>query len=209
MLTLADVYQIIVRQAYGSTKVDNVFYYNTVDSGGSAADLRDAFLTTMAPAIRQLQASFFTWQSIDTMSLGNEADFEKYPVTLAGLAGSGDVLPIFNAVGFTLNPVTRAVRPGSKRIAGLLEAVVTEGVITEPTFVANVEALRIKFDDVLVGSDASYQPVIVKRKKTLIAGTVPPQYKYELPKAGDPLVLGLVKSATSNLKVTSQVSRKK
>jgi hypothetical protein len=54
----------------------------------------------------------------------------------------------------------------------------------------------------------SYQPVIVKRVKVPVPDTEPPQFTYRLPKPPEDATLGLVKSATSSLIITSQVSRR-
>ena len=207
-MALNDVYQLICRQHLFGRNVENVFFFDGIDGGGSAADLIDGFIASYFPVIRPLQSFSLFWDSIDCYSLGNLADFEKRPHVFQGSAGNGDTMPAFNAVGYTLNPLTRAVRPGSKRFAGVLESVALNGEVTDPTYIAAVEALRVKLDDVIVGALHDYQPVIVKRTKTAVAGTVPQQYTYRLPVAGDPLVLGLVKSATVNMTLTSQVSRK-
>lgn len=209
MATLDKTYQIICKQTLFEQDVENVWFYASQDAAGSAEDLRAAFIATIVPAIRQIQAQPLLWASINTYSLGDLSDFEKFPYPNTGLAGSGDTLPPHDAVSYTLNPASRVVRPGGKRIAGILEAVVTNGQFVEPTYVGNMEALRILMDDALVGTLATYDPVIVKRIKTVVAGTTPVQYKYELPKTGDPLTVGLVKSATVDFFVSSQVSRKR
>ncbi len=207
-MPVSDIYSLTVKQRLFGKPVENVFFYEKLDPEGTAEDLRAGWQTLMSVAMVTLQASAVSWVSIDTTNLGDLSDFEKHPVTQSGLAGSSDCMPAFNAVGYTLNPATRAVRPGSKRIAGVLEAVATNGVFTEPTFVDNMEDFRILLDDNVVGALSEYQPVIVKRIKTAVPDTVPQQYTYRLPETGDTLVLGLVKSATSNIRVTSQTSRK-
>jgi len=161
-MALDQVYQLIVRQSLFGKEIENVFFYAKQGLVGNATDLRTAFNTTMSVAIRQLQSAAVTWLSVDTTNLGDEADFEKFPFVVGGLAGAGDTLPSHDAVGYTLNPVTRAVRPGSKRFAGILEAVVQNGALTEPTYVEHVEQLRVLLDDALSGAVGSYDPVIVK-----------------------------------------------
>lgn len=207
-MALSECYQLIVKQELQGRSVENVFFYQAQGVGGSAADLRNAFFETISVAMRNLQSQALVWSSIDTTNLGDETDFEKFPFVVTGLAGAGDTFPAHDAVGYTLNPITRAVRPGSKRIAGVLEQVVLNGVFTDPTYVGQIESFRILLDDPLVGAEGTYDPVIVKRIKTLKPDTNPPQYKYTLPKVGDPYVVGLVKSANANPRVTTQNSRK-
>jgi len=206
-VALSDVYQLRDIQSAGADDPENVWFFEKLDPAGTAEDCIDAFLTTLMPSIRAIQAQSVQHVELNCQSLGDLADFATRSVTLAGLAGNTDVMPAFVAVGYTLKPATRAVRPGSKRFIGVLEAVVTNGKITEPTFVAAVEALRVKLDDNIVGTLSEYQPVIVKRIKTAVPDTQPQKYKYTLPKAGDPLVLGLIKQALSNPDVTHQDSR--
>jgi len=207
-MAISDVYQLTDIQTYGVEICENVYFFNKLSPDGTAEDLIQGFLTTYMPAIRQIQAQGIVHVELKCVNLGDLTDFADEPISLAGLAGAGDTLPSFVSVGYTLKPNTRAVRPGSKRYTGILEAAVVNGVITEPTFVGNVEALRIVLDDNAVGADSEYEPVIVKRIKEPVAGTTPTQYTYRLPTTGDPLVLGLVKQALSNPRVTSQVSRK-
>lgn len=207
-MALSDVYMVICRQHLFNRNVENVFFFEKLDPAGTAEDLREGFAADYFPVIRPLQSFSLYWDSIDTYNLGDEGDFEKFPFVFQGSAGNGDTMPAFNAVGYTLNPATRLVRPGSKRFAGILESVVLNGEIVEPTYLAAVEALRIVLDDNVTGVLSDYQPVIVKRIKTAVVGTVPLRYTYALPKVGDTLTLGLVKSASTNPRVTSQVSRK-
>jgi len=207
-VALSDVYQLIDHQQYINQDIENVWFFEKLDPAGTAADLIQAFITDLLPAVRQIQGSGFYHAFVDCLNLGDLGDFDTEVTNVFGTAGGGDLLPSFNAVGYSLKPATRAVRPGSKRFAGILEAVVTNGAITEPTFVANVEALRIKLDDNVVGALSEYQPVIVKRIKYVPDPEKPDHFAYRLPTAGDPLVLGLVKQAVTNPEVTSQVSRK-
>lgn len=208
-MPLNQVFQLVDIQSYGVKVIENVYFFEGIGAAGGADDLIDAFIAGYMPAIRALQAQGIFHTEIKVTNLGDLSDFADRAVNLAGLAGAGDTLPSFVAVGYTLKPATRAVRPGSKRYTGILESVVTNGVVTEPTYVAAVETLRVKLDDNVTGVLEDYQPVIVKRIKEPVVGTVPLQYTYRLPHAGDPLVLGLVKQAVSSLQTTSQVSRKK
>lgn len=205
---LNDVYQLIDKQMFGQQNLENVWFFERLVPDGNAADLIDAFISDLLPAIRLIQGAGLYHSQITCQSLGDLSDFDTRVTNVFGSGGAGDLLPSFNAVGYSLKPATRAVRPGSKRFAGILEAVVTNGSIIEPTYVANVEALRILLDDNVVGADAEYQPVIVKRvKKDTPPGSKYP-FAYYLPTTDGELVLGLVKQALTNTEITSQVSRK-
>lgn len=207
-MAINDVYMLTDIQSYGVKVMENVYFFESIDTPGNAGDLIEGFIATYLPAIRQLQAAGIYHTEIKCQSLGDLSDFDDVPMALSGLAGAGDTLPSFVAVGYSLKPDSRVVRPGSKRIGGILEAVVTNGVIVEPTFVTNVEALRIILDDNITATDSTYQHVIVKRVKESVVGTVPPAFTYRLPLTDAELVLAVVRQALSNLQVSSQVSRK-
>jgi len=207
-MAITDVYQLRVIQECLGTSPENVFFFQRLDVLGNAEDLVTSFIAVQLAEYRRIQGAACSTQEIKCINLGDPGDFYDEPLALGGLAGASDMLPPFNAVGFSLRTNTRLVRAGSKRFAGVLEAVVLNGVITEPGYVGAVEDVRLMLDDNVVGTDSDYQPVVVKRIKEAVVGTVPPQFTYRLPTVGDPLVLGLVTQAKTNLKVTSQSSRK-
>jgi hypothetical protein len=207
-MALSDVYQLTQIQSYQTEEIINTWFFEKIDPAGTAADLAQAFVDTYLDPIRQIQALGLHQDSLRVVNLGDVTDFAELPTDVGGLAGNGDTMPAFVAVGFSLRPNTRAIRPGSKRFCGILEAVITTGVITEPTYVDNVEALRIVLDDNAVGDLAEYQPVIVKRVKYDVPGSDPVRTAYRLPENDGELSLGLVVQAFTNLRVTSQVSRK-
>lgn len=207
-MSLNDVYQLTVHQELQGEEPENIFFFERLDPAGTADDLITAFEDTYLDPIRGVQSNQIITRRISCLNLGDLGDFADRVENLAGTAGAGDTMPAFAAVGYSLRLNTRAVRPGSKRFAGVLEAFVLNGVITDPGYLDLLEDLRVILDDVAVGALASYQPVVVKRIKTAKVGYTPPAYKYTLPKDGDPLVLGLVTQALLNPKLTSQVSRK-
>jgi len=208
MSPINKLFMLTVKQTLQAKNIENVFFFNKQGSAGNAADLAAAFVADWSPTLRSIQSAQLHWNAIDVINLGDDTDFESLPQSVVGAAGDGDTLPAFNAIGYTLKTVTRAIKPGSKRFAGVLEAVVTNGVAVEPTFVLEIEAVRILLDDTLVGDDDSYDHVVVKRVKELIPDTEPPKFSYRLPETDGECVVGLVKQAFSNLTVTSQVSRK-
>jgi hypothetical protein len=209
LMPLADVYQLIDKQMYGQQPVENVWFFERLDAGGSAADLIDAFVSGIFPQIRAIQGNGIYHAEITCQSLGDLSDFDTQVTNVYGTYGAVDVLPSFNAVGFTLKPATRAVRPGSKRFVGVPEEAVISGTIVFPAYLTALEALRIELDDNQVGTDSEYQPVIVKRVRYQPDPVEEPdKWSYRLPETDAELVLGLVKQALLNPETTSQVSRK-
>ena len=207
-MALDGLYQVVVKQNMFGKNIENVFFFQEQEAGGTESDVYDAFFSQYTVAMRNLQAQALNWTEVVVTNLGDLADFGSHPLPVTGLAGAGDVLPAFNAVGYTLKLATRGIRPGSKRIAGVLEAVVLNGVITEPTYAAQVEAFRLILDDPLNGTLVDYDPVVVKRVKEAVPDTTPVQYTYRLPKIGEVPEVGLIKAAFTNPNITSQTSRK-
>jgi hypothetical protein len=125
-----------------------------------------------------------------------------------GTFATDESLPSFAAIGYTLKLNTRAVRPGSKRIAGIPEIVTNRQTITDAAYIALMEAFRLKLQSPLVGAADTWQLVVVKRVKTPVVGTVPLQYDYRMPTTDADLVYGSVVAALTSTTISSQVSRK-
>jgi hypothetical protein len=207
-MPLNTVYQLRARQTWGSggKPLESVFFFDHTAGDGVAADLATAFGIGLGAAINALQAPIIRNYSIDVINLGDLGDFASLP-WIGGGAGEGDSLPPYAAVGYTLKVNTRAVRKGSKRISGVPESVATNGVITIPGYQSLMDTLRIALQQEVVTADDTWLPVIVKRIKELIVGTVPPQYTYRLPTIGDTIILGEVVVALTSNNLTHQVSR--
>jgi hypothetical protein len=188
--------------------IENVYFFERVLGDGPATSLALDFVGEWLPSILALQSNAMVHLGISVLNLGDLGDFANLPLVTNGTYGTDDPLPSFNAVGYTFKLNTRAVRPGGKRIAGIPEVVTTKNEITDAEYITRIEALRLKFSADLEGADDTWRPVVIKRTKQAIAGTVPTQYRYGLPTSADPLVVGNVAAVLSSTKITSQVSRK-
>jgi hypothetical protein len=208
MTTLDQIYLLTHLMTYKGQEIMNVYFYNHTSGAGGSGILCAGFDDQMMPLLRAVQSADIYHKQISAYSLGDLSDFANL-----SLAGTGDyeveALPPTDALGFTYKVNTRAVRPGSKRICGIPETVTTSGEILDPTYLGKVEALRLQMVDDVTGIADAFSPVIVKRIKTPIAGTVPLQYNYRLPAVGDTLTLGGVTDVLFNVFVTTQVSRKR
>jgi hypothetical protein len=205
-VALDTIYQLVHEQAFGAEKIANVYYFNRFAGTGSALALALLFESEWLPLIQAVQSTDIDTTGLNVINLGDLADFTFVPEASAGLR-TGDSLPIFNGVGFTFKPSTRAVRPGSKRIAGLSESDTTRGRITNGGELTAIENLRLAYESDLTGGTDGFEPVIVKRVKTPVVGTVPLQYTYRLPRTDAELVFGTVLAVLSSPVITHQVSR--
>lgn len=201
-MPLSDILQLTDYQRLPSGEpIQNDYFYEMSDSAGNAEDLLAIWITDFLPSIRGIQSSALVHSLIRVINLGDVADF--FEDATAGVVGTrpGPVRNEWDAFAFTLRPATRAVRPGSKRIGGVPEgdAEYTNGVVTDTAMLILLQAARTQFDDVLVGDDASYTPVIIKR---VLDGTT-----YRLPETDGELLAVPVAVALLNTKITHQVSR--
>lgn len=206
-MALADIYMLIHKQAQLGQAIENVYFYERTDSTMTAGDLIVGWKAFIQPKVLALQSNSFLTVGVTCQSLGDTADFDEDPSAASGSYGSDDPLPSFNALSYTLKPNNRAVRPGGKRIAGIPEIVTTKNNVTDGPYVATMETLRLALAANLTTGGIAFSPVIVKRTKTAVVGTVPLKYKYTLPVAGDPLVVAEVRAVLMSTTISHQVSR--
>lgn len=207
-MAIDSLYQVTVKQTWGSggKPMNNVFFYSHTAGDGDWADLAASFGTAFMPALNNLQCAIVKNQSIDVVNLGVPTDFGFLPVVGAGL-NVAEALPPFAALSYTMKVNTRAVRKGSKRFSGIPESVQVDGKIVDPPYQGNIDTMRIFLQQELVSADDTWLPVIVKRIKEPVIGTVPLKYTYRLPAVGDTLVLGEVVVVLTTFDVKHQVSR--
>lgn len=207
-MPLNKVYQVRARQHWGGSNkpFESVFFFEHTAGEGNWGDLAEVFGTTIGAKINDLQTTTVHNDSIDVINLGDPVDFGF--ALWAGLGAYDEsALPPYAAIGFTFKLNTRAVRHGGKRISGIPESVADNGKIVDAAYRAKRELLRLVMQQELVDADNTWLPVVVKRIRTPVAGTVPQQYKYALPKSGDPLVLGEVVAVLTSDDLSHQVSR--
>lgn len=207
-MALNDIYMLTHRQTWGvgGRPINNVYFFEHTAGAGVAIDLAQAFQSQYLPVIGALQ-SILIWSTfLEVINLGDLGDFVSYPVEANGSYG-GDVLPPYAAYGFTQRVNTRAVRKGSKRIAGVPESAQANGVVTFPDILDAMEDFRILLESELTDVSDTWLPVVIKRVKTPVVGTVPLQYTYRLPTSDLELVVGEVVNVSTSPNLTHQVSR--
>jgi len=207
MAVLADIYVVDCIQSYLSEPIHNIFTFEKLEEGDSSA-LITAFREDIYPAMKAVQCEQIHWESIKAYSLGNLGDLDEYTMGTVGSITGADMLPIFNAVGFSLKPTGRTVRPGSKRIAGIPESVVTDGYVTDSSYITGLNGLRTALGTpITTAEENSWNLVIVKRIKYAVPDSDPVRYAYRYPETDEELVSQRLRNVTLNLKVTHQTSR--
>lgn len=208
MVALNTLYQLNVRQRLGGQEIQNVFFYNHIAGDGLATDLALAFEADVLDYMRGLQVHALEIYGIQAFNLGDYTDFVTLPLADTGNYGDVDYLPSYVAVGYTYKLNTRAIKSGSKRIAGVPEEVTAGNSITDAGYITGMEALRTHLLANVVSGGDTWQPVVIKRVKTAIPGTTPVKYRYSLPVSPAEAEIGNVVQVLTSNTLTSQVSRK-
>lgn len=209
-MALSDLYQATVRSTYTITgeRVENVFFFRKADGLGTASKLIDALADTggYIDLISNLIHEDMLIDEIVALCLGDEEDFEYRGVSVAG-GGTGDMLPLHDALNVTLKLGTRAIRPGSKRIGGIPEDSCTNGVFTDSVYIASIAAFAGQMGELQDdGTGVTFQQIVVKR--VFVAADLPDHGAfYRLPQGSETPIIGDVVYGLANNRVSHQVSR--
>lgn len=199
-----DVFQLVDKSVFQGQQCLNVYYFqqNSLATTNGAQDLAEAYIADYLPIIKTLQEADVVHTEIKVTDLFDPSNAHTEAISVPGTAAYGtDVLPVFNAVGFRLTGDNAAVRNGAKRFAGIDEGVQQNGVITNGTFITQLDAVASKLAEALaVGVIDTFFPVLVSR---VLGGGV-----FGLPTTLAAAVLSGVVSADWSALLTSQTSRK-
>lgn len=210
-----DVYEIVDKQSLYGQEVLNVYQYRqiavfTTTEPNVATAFKNVWLEQIMPAIRLIQSGDVTHTNITVKNLFNAEDYASEDVNLPGTAEPSSVssAPSFDAYSFTARGTGLAVKPGGKRIAGVLPGFCTDGVVTNGAYLGQLAALANAMKQtVTVGTiiqDPMFQPILVKRIRSGVAGA----YEYRMPQNQSELVYANIVSTLLKILVSSQVSRK-
>lgn len=188
------ILEVVLEQTFAGQQVINRFNY--IQTGTPAAVSPSFGLVAALGAIPDagvypplglmagiafVQVSDVNFVSISAKNLYSVTDFYQTPFTvpLAGGAGA-EGLPPTNATGFRTNRTRLDIRRGFKRLAGVPEAVQTNGVFTPAHLlvlddVAGIMSDVLEYDD--EGNTLVYTPCILKRDKQAHP-TIPGSFVY-------------------------------
>lgn len=204
MAAIGDVYQIIDTQEMAGQKVLNVYFYKVTLSvlGADASDVTAAFIDQMLPDIVAVQATDVVHTSVKATNLFHDTDVNEALISEPGILGDAS-LGTFEAYPFRLAGDNGSVRGGAKRIAGVTEDGISDGVVTDAGLLTTLTNLGIQLSAAMLWGTldgGTLAPVIVKR--ILDAGN------YRLPATSGEAVLSNIIDAIFSPLVTSQTSRK-
>lgn len=203
---LHDVYQIVDTMKQDEQKIINVYFYRVQSlsvSDNNAQSVVNAFVTTMIPLITACQGDELVHTSVKATNLFDATDAYETLISVPGDSAGADLMGTFEAYPFRLVGNNAAVRSGAKRIGGVAEGYVTQGVVTDAGQLANLSALADGMAAILnwgLLAAEELAPVIVKR---ILVGD-----EYELPTTIGDAILSFITDAIFSPLVTSQVSRK-
>lgn len=199
-----DVYQVVDKSLYDGQNCLNVYFYQARNVLGApdAIDMADAYEGQLLPLVVAAQSADVLHTELRVTNLFNPSDIHVRAISEAGAGSTAlDRLPIFDSVGYRLVGDNGAVRNGSKRYTGVVEAAQTDGVLSDAGWIGNYDNLADGLSETLLfGVIEQFVPVIVKR--LLVGG------EYLLPDVLGDAVLSSVIDAIFSTIITSQVSRK-
>lgn len=204
-MSASDVWEVTLHgELYGQV-CDNVFYYQGVAlTDVDEAAIADAAYEQLWALIKVPLITDYTLNTIEVRHLFSGASPFLLPVGEAGAGFAGQGLGSFESFGFTLGVATNATRPGSKRIPGVAEASVDDGVVTDGGTITALQDMATQFStdfvDTALGIVTWAVPIIVKR---ILDGDT-----YRLPTTLAEFVGNAIVDAAASLIVTTQNSRK-
>lgn len=206
-MPIANIYVIDDIQEYQGEPIHNIYTYKS-DGTGTAVDVGNSFEQDILPKVLQLQCSQIHHVSLKTYSLSTALPVDERNLDMFGANVGVEMLPIFNAINFSVKPTNRIVRAGSKRYAGVPETVQVDGVITASVYLTAMETLRLALAGSISDDDVIFfEPVIVKRVKYDVPDSSPVRQAYRFPETDAELVTATIGGVTVNRKVSHQVSR--
>lgn len=208
-MAIDDIYVIDYRESFNGEDIHNTFTYEALGEH-TAFELGVAFGDAIVTdRLLPVQCSQIKAEGLKVYNLGNPGDLFEWVYTNEGGLDE-EMLPLFNAVGYTLKSSKRGIRPGSKRFAGVPESVQVDGVITDAGYITALNSLRTALADELDDGEGNfYRPVIVKRVKYVVPDSDPVRYAYRFPETDLELDTATILAVLLNRDVTSQTSRKR
>lgn len=212
-MPLNDLYEVTIKYTHLSQQIRNVFHYHQAleflpVGVPHSAVLADRFKVQVADKIAQAMSSDVTMTGIDARNLFDEEDFYSLPVSIVGDGGAAaESLPAFCAVAFELQTTSGRVK-GAKRIAGITEGSVSDGVLTLPANITKWQAVADAIEEPIrtgnLFEDDTFFPVVIQRVRS---GT-PGAYNYRLPTIPAEAQFKNVIMVLLRTAITSQISRK-
>ena len=188
------LYELIVSQESEGQVCLNVFWYRATDGTDNLGlDLAIQFATVIIPDWLLFISNTVEIIELIVRNVGTANVDQVHPIQQDGVK-VGPVQPIFNAATSTLIRSSKDAGTGHKRVGGVLEADVTNGLLVPPGS-GEWTTLVDHFDQLLSGpGPTDFEPVLVNRKSL---DTFPPSFQY-----------AVIVDVLAKARLTSQNTRK-
>lgn len=130
MANIDDVIRITVEGAYFAQKALNVYYYGVRDDALDLSDLATAFDTQVQTTVMLALSQSYGFVKITLQNLMDEDDFFVDTFSTRFGSRTGDPAPSFVAWGIRLFVDKLMQRTGAKRLVGVSETDISNGVPT-------------------------------------------------------------------------------
>lgn len=216
-MAVGDVYEVTDVQVMYGQQVLNVYFYEQIallipgtDDPNLAGILATNWYSEILPTIIAGQTADVVHTAIRSKNLFDESEAYEFLTSSPGEYGpeDADSESSFDALGIKMSSTNAAIRPGGKRIAGIIQSAALDGVITDASYLTAAANIANTMTDsvssgTLIPLD-TWRPVVVERIPYVVAGRT----RYRLPNVIGEKVIGYLVSALFNAVLTSQVSRK-
>ena len=211
-MAINDLYEVTHVQEDENTgeKIMNKWHFVGTDTGSSAADLYNMFIQTNSflDRVHELQSRVINDVEVRVVNLFSLTDFYVGDPNDQGSIADDNMLPLHDALSISLKLNTRGVRPGSKRISGIVEADQNQGIITGSGYLTALNSTLAWLPGPHVSEDdPTYDLVVIKRILDPDPTPVGSSPIYRLPANSGEADYGTVIAAVANLRVSHQVSR--
>lgn len=213
-MALNDVYELTVKGTFIGQEWNCVFFYDerlsyVTTTPTRAQVVAETFQEQVLPEMENLCVADVLFDRLIVKNLFDVADAYTLVVGDTGTGGlANSYLGTFAAYSFELQGESAVTRLGAKRVPGVIEEVISDGMVTDPAFITNMmdfaAAASVALEVGTVITSPVYVPVIVKRVRTGSPGA----YLYRLPTTLSEKVVNTVIDILVDLLVTTQNTRK-
>lgn len=158
-----DLYEITVDGTINNQTIKNIYHYQQMTGTDNADNLFDLFEADVIPKILDLASTSYT---LDTVTVVNKEDPTDFWVQSVGLNGNqtGENMPTHDAWSFEWVTRRTDAKSGGKRLAGVIEATLNNGVPTV-LFLIKLAAYMAKCESDLTSAGGTWRPCVRGKRR--------------------------------------------
>lgn len=210
MAAIGDVIELVHEQTYLGQVVNNVYYYEALQSVG-ISNLTTWFENNVVPQVKANQVDLVTHINLRARNLFNESETYEEPLTGVGSVASGvNEMPAFMAYAIRLDHDNGAIRPGFKRFVGVTEVSLDDSLVNGGRILALTTLGGYLVNPPTV-VNANWLHIVIGRvceTPNPTPGAKPSCLKYRLPLNQGEKQMGIILTAEPYAQPTTQNSRK-